>query len=247
VSGTLNVKQTKTDIYAGADPRDLPAYTVREVSICLDVSMSRLKAWIAGQSNFRKVLTPAALVDAGASRSRVLSFNNVIEIFVLDELRRRGFSLQRLRRVLDYLRREFPSVEHPLVRLDLSISNRHLYAKWNSRLVNVSLEGQYGMEELLRTFLARVERDPGAAGVFKLYPFVTKQRTADAPKTVVMDPRVSFGRPVLTGSGIPTAVIADRFRAGESIASIAGDYDRTEAEIEEAIRYETVRVAREAA
>lgn len=241
------MRKTKTDIYAGIDPRDLPAYTIREVSICLDVSISRLKAWIAGQSNFRKVLTPAASVDASVPRSRVLSFNNVIEIFVLDELRRRGFSLQHLRRVLDYLHREFPSVEHPLVRLDLWISKRHLYAKWSERLVNVSLEGQYGIEEVLRTFLSRVERDPAGAGVFKLYPFVTKQRTPDAAKTVVMDPRVSFGRPVLAGSGIPTAVIADRFRAGESIASIAGDYDRTETEIEEAIRYETVRVAREAA
>ena len=243
MSGT----KTKRDIYGDADPRDLAAYTVREVSICLDVPISRLKAWIAGQSNFRKVLTPAASVEIRATRARVLSFNNVVEIFVLDELRRRGFSLQHLRRVLDYLKREFPQVDHALVRLDLSISNRHLFAKWNERLVNLSLEGQFALEELLRTFLSRVEHDPAGAGVFKLYPFVTKQRTADAPKTVVMDPRVSFGRPVLTGSGIPTAVIADRFRAGESIASIAGDYDRTKAEIEEAIRYETVRIAREAA
>jgi len=64
---------------------------------------------------------------------------------------------------------------------------------------------------------------------------------------VMMDSRIAFGSPVLAASGIPTAVIADRFRAGESIVSIAEDTDQTPAEIEEAIRFETVRVGREAA
>lgn len=33
-----------------------------------------------------------------------------------------------------------------------------------------------------------------------------------------MDPRVEFGRPILKVSAVPTAVIADRYKAGESIA-----------------------------
>jgi uncharacterized protein (DUF433 family) len=39
-----------------------------------------------------------------------------------------------------------------------------------------------------------------------------------------MDPRVEFGRPVLKVSAVPTAVIADRYKAGESIADLADDY-----------------------
>lgn len=192
------------------------------------------------------MLTPAAADDP--RHSRVLSFNNVIEIFVLDELRRRHeFSLQHLRRVLDYLRKEFSEVAHPLVELDLSVANRQLFTPRNGRLENLSREGQLAIEEMLRVFLTRVENDAAGKGVFRLYPFVTKHREPDAPKTVMMDPRVSFGRPVLSASGIPTSVIADRFRAGESIASIAEDVDQKPKEIEEAIRFETVRVDRDAA
>jgi uncharacterized protein (DUF433 family) len=55
---------------------------------------------------------------------------------------------------------------------------------------------------------------------------------------VVIDPRISFGRPVLAGSGIPTAVIADRYKAGESVDELADDYGRKRLEIEEAIRCE---------
>ena len=55
---------------------------------------------------------------------------------------------------------------------------------------------------------------------------------------MVIDPHVSFGRPVLVGTGIPTAVIAERYKAGESIDELAGDYGRGPSEIEEAIRCE---------
>lgn len=214
--------------------------------MCLDIPLSRVRAWVAGQANFRAVLAPAADVDRASSRA--LSFNNVIEIFVLDELRRKhAFSLQHLRRVLRHLETAFPGIEHPLVKLDLRIGNHRLFAQHGRRLENLSLEGQLAMEEVLRTFLTRVENDASGTGIFRLYPFVTKQRDADAPKTVMMDPRQSFGRPVLSASGIPTSVIADRFRAGESIGSIAEDIDQTHEEVEEAIRFETVRVNRGAA
>jgi uncharacterized protein (DUF433 family) len=235
----------EVDIYGGRDPRDLPAYTTREVAICLDIPLSRVRAWVAGQSNFRAVLAPA--MESGRS-ARALSFNNVIEIFVLDELRRRhAFSLQHLRRVLQHLQRAFPAIDHPLVKLELRVGNQQLFARHGRKLENLSLAGQLAIEDVLRTFLTRVDNDVSGSGVFRLYPFVTKQRATDAPRTVMMDPRLAFGRPVLSGSGVPTAVIAERFRAGESIDSIAEDIDHKTEEVEDAIRFETVRVGREAA
>jgi uncharacterized protein (DUF433 family) len=53
-----------------------------------------------------------------------------------------------------------------------------------------------------------------------------------------MDPRVEFGRPILKVSAIPTAVIADRYKAGESIADLADDYGEDPLNIEEAVRCE---------
>jgi uncharacterized protein (DUF433 family) len=70
-----------------------------------------------------------------------------------------------------------------------------------------------------------------------LYPF-TRKRQPDEPKVIVIDPRISFGRPVLTGTGIRTAIVAERYKAGESIEELAKDYSREHLEIEEAIRCE---------
>jgi uncharacterized protein (DUF433 family) len=43
---------------------------------------------------------------------------------------------------------------------------------------------------------------------------------------------------VIAGTGIPTAVVAERFQAGETIEEIAKDYRRSISEIQEAIRCE---------
>jgi uncharacterized protein (DUF433 family) len=69
----------------------------------------------------------------------------------------------------------------------------------------------------------------------KLYPFSRRGAPSD-PKSVEIDPRVSFGRPVLAEPRYPTAVIAERHKAGESISEIAEDYHRPTSDIEEAIR-----------
>jgi uncharacterized protein (DUF433 family) len=55
---------------------------------------------------------------------------------------------------------------------------------------------------------------------------------------VVIDPELSFGRPVIAGTGLATEVIADRYKAGESIQELAEDYGRPAEEVEEAIRCE---------
>ena len=53
-----------------------------------------------------------------------------------------------------------------------------------------------------------------------------------------MDPYLSFGRPVIEGMGIATAIIAERYKAGESIEELARDYECPLLAIQEAIRCE---------
>ena len=77
------------------------------------------------------------------------------------------------------------------------------------------------------------------ATVTKKLPIrVAREHDLHEPRVVVIDPHISYGRPVLVGTGIPTAVVAERYKAGESIDELAEDYSRSRKEIEEAIRCE---------
>jgi uncharacterized protein (DUF433 family) len=92
------------------------------------------------------------------------------------------------------------------------------------------------MRAVIDAYLERIERDAKGLPV-RLFPF-TRRRALDEPRAAVIDPTVSFGRPVLIGTGIPTAVIAGRYKAGDSMDDLATDYGRTRLEIEEAVRCE---------
>jgi uncharacterized protein (DUF433 family) len=76
----------------------------------------------------------------------------------------------------------------------------------------------------------------------RLFPLTRKrppvERISDEPRIIAIDPRVAFGRPVITGSQIPTVEVAERFKAGESVADLADDFRRPQEEIEEAVRIE---------
>ena len=108
------------------------------------------------------------------------------------------------------------------------------------RLVNVSREGQLEIEPVVRTFLKRIERDPAGIPI-KLCPFTRRAVSDEEPEPVEIDPRIAFGRPVLAGRGVPTAVLADRFKAGDSLTDLARDYNSSTQVIEEAIRCELNR------
>lgn len=102
--------------------------------------------------------------------------------------------------------------------------------------MNVTREGQAALGQTFDLYLSRIEWDDVgvAAG---LHPF-TGWAEVGVPRAVVIDPRVAFGKPVFAQTIVPTVVVAERFKAGESLAALAEDYGRDATEIQEAIRCE---------
>ena len=125
----------------------------------------------------------------------------------------------------------------PLANQQFETDGLDLYLHHLDQVLNASKGGQQGMAELLKGYLRRIDRDPSGVPI-KLYPLTRAADPDSQPRTVVIDPRVSFGRPVIAGTGIPTAVLAERFKAGESVQALAEDYGAEKTAIEEAIRVE---------
>lgn len=213
-----------------------PAYRIAEAAQYLGIPAATLRYWVAGARYRTKAGRRVARPLIRTPEPGILSFQNLVEAHVLDGLRREHeISLQALRRALDYVAKRLHST-HPLTDCDFETDGVDLFVDRYGALIDVSADGQMAMREVLRAHLRRVERD--AAGLpVRLYPY-TRKRLVDEPRVVVIDPRVQFGRPVLVGTGIPTEVIADRFKAGESLHDLAHDYGRTADEIQEAIRAE---------
>ena len=224
--------------HGNQDPRELPAYGVSEAVHYLRIPRATLRSWVlgryyptkVGRSLFRAVIT---LPDPTRP---LLSFVNLVEAHVLDAIRREHeVPLRKVRAAITFLRRHFHSY-HPLVEQDFSSDGVDLFIERAGLLIAVSRDGQLAIRKVIEAYLKRIERDSSGVPI-RLYPF-TRKRDLDEPRSVVIDPFVSFGRPVLAGTGIATAVIAERYKAGETVDQLAEDYGRNRLEIEEAIRCE---------
>lgn len=237
---TRNVRRRihNFDFYGGRDPRELPAYGIPEAAHYLRIPAATLRSWVLGRyyptSVGSRLFKPIVLLPE--KERPLLSFINLVEVHVLDAIRRKHeVPLKKVRGALDYLQRHFPSA-HPLADQRFETDGINLFVQKYGQLINISQDGQLAIRNMLEAHLRRIERDEAGLAV-RLFPF-TRKRDLDEPKFVVIDPYVSFGRPVLVGSGVRTAVVAERYKAGESVDQLAEDYGRKRLEIEEAIRCE---------
>lgn len=229
------------DIYGGRNPLDIPAYTPGLASYYLSLPPNTVRYWAFGRPP-----AYAPVIVAADPEAKLVSFRNLVEMHVLSAVRRKhGVSMPRVRAAVDWLRRE-TDTEHPLSDISLETDGDGLYIRTFGALLDASREGQVAIEKVIREHLQRIDRS--AQGIpIRLFPFrKVAQRgeqvvVEEGPKVIVIDPRVQFGRPCIEGTGTPTAIVFDRYSAGESPAALARDYDCPRSMIDEAILYEKAR------
>ncbi len=221
------------------DPRELPAYGLADSSHYLAIPLATLRSWVRGRSyettTGKQFFEP--VIQLPDPREPMLSFMNLVEAHILDALRRiHEIPLLRIRKAIEFLSNRMHS-EHPLAEEGLRTNDIDLFYDLLElkTIINVS-KWQLAFRDIVEPSLHRIEHD--ADGLAKrLFPF-TRSRKIDAPRLIVIDPLVSFGRPVILDSGVPTGMVAERYKAGESVDELAEDYGLQRNHIEEAIRYE---------
>lgn len=230
------------------DPRESPAYTMAEVARYLAVPVATIRYWAAGREPYEP------LIEVPAHTPMLLSFFNFAELHILAAIRRtHRVKMPSIRRAIDYLvehAQDATARRHPLISREMETDGLDLFIEGLFRdaddegfdhpryhvIINITRAGQTAMRQIIGVALRRIERDPAGIPV-KLYPF-TRPSMETAPAMIVIDPALSGGRPVIRGTGLATQIIAERYKAGESVDELVRDYERDRAEIEEAIRCE---------
>lgn len=221
-------------IYGGRDPKDVPAYPFAEAAALACVPISTLRSWVRGRpfpsQNGQSWSQPVIRLPKGEKLH--LSFTNLVEVHVLAAMRRRhSVSLDAIRRAVRYVQDDL-AVDHPLATERFKTNGVDLFIERIGKIINVSREGQLGIRAVLVGSLERVEYD-GQGRAVKLFPVL---RRADAPKSIVIDPRRAFGRPVLAGTSVPAADVRARFDAGDGVDELARDFEVPRELIEDALR-----------
>jgi uncharacterized protein (DUF433 family) len=206
-----------------------PAYGVSEAAVYLKVPYNTLRYWLTGFSKRPAIVEP---IEKDPLR---LSFLNLLECHALAGMRKLyDLQLPKVRAALVQLAKNYPQ-PHPLINEVFLTDRKDLFIERMGKIINVSRQYDQLSLSFYQMHLERVTID--SKGLFRFYPFVV-QPSSSEPKTVEINPMVGFGKPVIAGTGISTAIIASRFNARESIAALAEEYGCALQQIEEAIRWE---------
>ncbi|MEK6397839.1 MAG: DUF433 domain-containing protein, partial [Terriglobus sp.] len=179
---------------------EIPNYGLSDVSRYLRLPLEKTRRWNKALLGHDHDLFP-------------ISFANLLELHVLKSLRvEHELPLQRIRKALSVLKADFPSA-HPLLDREFHKYGLDLLMKNEEVFVNLNRKKQIMLREMVEAYADRIDN---SGANLRYFPFTSDVDLA-RPKLVVLDPAISFGRPVLVGTGISTEIIAGRFRAGDSM------------------------------
>jgi uncharacterized protein (DUF433 family) len=198
------------------DVRKRPMYTIADAARNLHLDEGTLRTWVKGRGK------QPAVIDLDC-KGEYLSFYNLVEAHILSSIRRQhGLSLQSIRAAIQYVRLGL-KVERPLIEKKFATDGVDLFSDHLGLLLNCSRHGQQAIKPVMELYLKQVEWDTEGAPI-RLFPLSDAARSKGGQSLIVVSPTLAFGRPVISGSGVPVEELISRKQAGDSVRDLVNAF-----------------------
>ncbi|MCG8435140.1 MAG: DUF433 domain-containing protein [Gammaproteobacteria bacterium] len=174
-----------------------------------------------------------------ADVSPYASFLDLVDLLFVKRFLRYGFSLQRIRRALS----EADSIigGHHFAQRCYFTDGRNIYLKvkenGTENLLQLLSGGQWVISDVILQFAAQLDFDDQTGFAQKWYPCGREGR-------IVLDPRVAFGAPTISGTGVRTANIIDLYHAeGRQVGRVSVWMELEKEDVESAVKFELALAA----
>lgn len=219
-------------------------YTLAEASRLTGVSARSIRRWLEGYHyyhgrheyhqnpvwhkqlpNFDGIVT--------------LGFLDLMEIRFINAFRHHGVSLQYIRLAAARACELFGH-KHPFSRKNFLTDGRHVFAEiaketGEYKLLNL-VKSQYAFRDVIRPSLYASIEYSESDELLKWFPMYPK-------KKVVIDPQLSFGRPIVAQVEVPTDILAKAVEVEGSVEEVSRWYDVPMDAVHAAVEFEQRHVA----
>ena len=213
-------------------------YTVPEAARLSRVPAPRIRRWIrgytfptlAGAHRSAPIFTSDLEPIDGAY---ALSFLDLQEVIFVDAFLRAGISWKTMR--LAHHAAEERIGRHPFSIGRFSTDGHRIFLDLMEDLATPDaafqelVTNQLEFRRLLMTYLVKLDFREGQA--IRWWPVGKKRR-------ILVDPQRSFGQPIVSREGVPTAILARAFNVERSVAVVARWYAVRPRSVEDAVEFE---------
>jgi len=218
-------------------------YSVPEAARLSGVAPAKIRRWVFGHSTKTRAGERVQYDGLWTSEfhdedEQALSFHDLLEVRFVDAFRRHGVSLQTIRLAASHAR-EFLDTDYPFTCQRFRTDGRGIFAsvapevddsEERERLLDLARR-QYVFKDVVSPSLyAGIEYDQKDSAI-RWFPM---RRTHQ----VVLDPKRSFGKPILTEYSVPTETLAAAVRVEDDVRRVARLYEIPTEQVRTAVRFE---------
>jgi uncharacterized protein (DUF433 family) len=209
-------------------------YTIAEAALLTQLRTARVQEWFRGRfvgKTMHSVFSSDYPVVGG---DYAISFLDLVELFIAGQLREMAISLQYIRKVYKHLESDYG--RHPFCSREIyvregdkkKIFTRGLDDVERNRVIEAMTKQSY-FDKIILPFLQRIDYDEAT----------NLARRWRIHGSIVVDPALCFGKPIVDGTGISTTLLATAYHANSRDAKrVSSWYGVTPAQVKAAVSFE---------
>lgn len=240
MGGEYSRSERRSAIAREADRFELPLYTYSEGARFLGVPTTTFANWAKGYVRRQPGRPPSigeAIITSAPAKAGdpSIPFIGLAEAMVLAAFRRAGVSLQHIRAAVAKLEEEI-HVEHALASRRVFTDGAVILFDYAGTTSDEKLAGltevvsqQRVFAPVIRQYLKRIEYAHDGWATSIVSPATDRE-------IVKIDPGRAFGQPIFVHGAARVEDVIDRWRAGDSLTSVAADFGVPVADVEDILR-----------
>lgn len=210
-----------------------PAYTIAQAAHFAGTIPATARRWLYGYDQPGHQMQPVFGPKDRTALVAAVSFLELAELVVAVRFRRKGLTLDRLRRAHGFAADRF-GLPFPFATLKMKTDGRHVLHEYEEEepgvhLLALDLSGQWALPNSVAESLESFDFE-GSLWAARWFP-------SGKQVPIVIDPRMGAGNPTVVGRGVTVSAIYRRWKAGQRIPFIASDYRLPRDTVEEVLRY----------
>jgi uncharacterized protein (DUF433 family)/DNA-binding transcriptional MerR regulator len=212
----------------------LGLYTVKEAYLLTGIKASSIRRWLYGyESTSKNTIEPLWHPQLESNELEGLGFHDLLEIRFVDAFRKHGVSLQAIR-LASHRAKELFESPYPFTCEHFRTDGHSIFAKvyeetGEEKLVELAKK-QYVLREIIAPSLY--------VGIEFKHDLAAKWYPNPRKKSVVLNPMISFGKPIVEDFGVPTSTLYESYCVENDKRFVAKIFDVSVKAVSDAIEFE---------